>query len=71
MDFLTTAEVANLLRCQTKDPLRQARAWLRAHSVPFVRVGKHKIYRRGDVEAALKAALESSCNRDVAGVSHR
>jgi len=68
MDFMITAEVADMLRCQTKDPLRQARHWLRSRGVPFVRVGKTKIYRRADVEKALEQALESSCSRDAAGV---
>lgn len=59
MEYLTTDEVADVLRCQAKDRLRQARAWLRRRNVPFVRVGKTKIYRRADVEDALAAARET------------
>ena len=66
--LLTTADVAALLRCDAlvardladgrreKQILAMAGRWLRGHAVPGLRAGKHRIYRREAVLAALAAA---------------
>ena len=68
--FMTTADVADLLRCgefvhgRAEDAGRRARAmarrWLQAHEVPCIRAGKHNIYRRDAVQGALAAAEKSA-----------
>jgi hypothetical protein len=67
--FLTTDDVAAILRCREfvggrpEDSARlgraMARRWLRAHQVPCVRAGKHKLFRRDAVQEALAAAEET------------
>ena len=67
--FLTTDDVAGILRCgdfvggSAEDAARRARAmarrWLQAHQVPCIRAGKHKIFRREAVLEALAAAEKS------------
>ena len=64
--FLTTDDVARLLRCgefvggEPETATCRARAmacrWLRNHRVPFLQAGKHKIFRREAVLEALAAA---------------
>lgn len=64
--FLTTEHVRQLLHFAGGDGLAQARYWLRAHRMPFIRAGKAKVYRREDVIAALEAAVQYPAEDDRA-----
>jgi hypothetical protein len=66
--LMTTADVAGLLRCaefvradlppdrRHRQEQAMAGRWLRAHAVPFITAGKHKVFRREAVLEALAAA---------------
>lgn len=68
--FLTTDDVANLLRCEAsgdtpetarENRRRQARYWLQTHQVPVIGRGRRVIVRR---EALLAALAEAEAPRD-------